>query len=72
MTEAGFGAQGLRSALAPFIDDSEDIDWDDKTYTSCLFGLFQGCAQPDIYISFANRVSVQQVFTVKVCEMCRT
>jgi hypothetical protein len=61
-------AASLRSKLEAFIDDSDDIDWTDATFASCLFGLFQGCAQPDIYISFANKVSVQQVFTVKVRE----
>jgi hypothetical protein len=50
--------------LREIIGDNEDVAFID--ISSVLFGLFEGIVQPDIYLTFENKVSLQQIFTVKV------
>ena len=50
--------------LQEIIGDIEDVDFVD--ISSVLFGLFEGIVQPDIFLTFSNKVSLQQIFTVKV------
>ena len=66
-TGAGLGQtldQDTIQTLREIIGDNEDVDFVD--ISSVLFGLFEGIVQPDIFLTFSNKVSLQQIFTVKV------
>ena len=51
--------------LLDILKETDDIDFTDDA--SVLFGLFDGTVQPDIFLTFANKVALQQIFIVKVC-----
>ena len=50
--------------LIDILKDTADVDYTDNA--SVLFGLFDGTVQPDIFLTFANKVAFQQVYIVKV------
>ena len=50
--------------LLDILQDTEDVDYSDSA--SVLFGLFDGTVQPDIFLTFANKVALQQIFIVKM------
>ena len=50
--------------LLDILKDTVDVDYSDNA--SVLFGLFDQTVQPDIFLTFANKVALQQIFIVKV------
>jgi hypothetical protein len=48
----------------------EDVDFGNMA--SILVDLFEGVVVPDIFLTHANKVAVQQIFSVKVSTVCIT
>ena len=46
----------------------EDVDFGNMA--SILVDLFEGVVVPDIFLTHANKVAVQQIFSVKVSDVC--